>query len=457
MSLKQESYQLHLGLQLLKIHLNPRHELVILADRIDWDTLEHKLKRFFQKRGRKAKRVRLMAGLLFLKHLHNLSDRQVVAMIHENIYYKYFCGLHWNLGEWDAAEIVNSSTLTKFRRRLGKEGMRIIEDVIKAQLFAEKRISKRTALVDTTAQEKHIVHPTNASLLARGIQHLVKTINKLKARGLNVNVRSHKFLVRKELLKINKLGRGRRDRVTQSLKNLTKYARSVRKSASKADNASLEQASEIDLAAINKLKEQLRYEAELFDKAIRQAFAWLNNEKIPSKDKILSFHEPHTTVIAKGKRRSRYEFGIKASLTSDRNQYIVGHQEYSYNIADVNSLDFALEDWENTFGDLPDELGADRGYHTKNLPERASKIKRLAIQAKGKNPHPNHDKPFFKRLQRNRNLLEPIIGHLKTDHRMNRCRYKGEVGDTMNVGLAVTAWNLRKWAREVRQEMKIAA
>jgi IS5 family transposase len=40
--------------------------------------------------------------------------------------------------------------------------------------------------------------------------------------------------------------------------------------------------------------------------------------------------------------------------------------------------------------------------------------------------------------------IEPIIGHLKGDHRMNRCRYKGAVGDTSNVVWAILAWNTKK-------------
>jgi len=227
--------------------------------------------------------------------------------------------------------------------------------------------------------------------------------------------------------------------------------------ASTADKATKKRASAKEQKAIDKLKEELRQDSQLVDRVIQQGEARLNEQKISAKQKVFSIHEPHTTVIAKGKRRSKYEFGAKVSLSADRNHFIVGHQEYSENIADINSLDAALEDWENTFGDLPDELGADRGYHTSNLSERASKIKHLAIQSKGNKPHPDHNKPHFKRLQRKRNTLEAVIGHLKTDHRMNRCRYKGEVGDTINVGLAVTAWNLRKWARQLRQELTKAA
>nr|EDZ37940.1 MAG: Hypothetical protein CGL2_10065006 [Leptospirillum sp. Group II '5-way CG'] len=43
--------------------------------------------------------------------------------------------------------------------------------------------------------------------------------------------------------------------------------------------------------------------------------------------------------------------------------------------------------------------------------------------------------------------VEAIINHLRTDHRMNRCRYKGCDGDRMNVSWAMIVWNTAKWLR----------
>jgi len=454
MSLKKESYQLTIASELLKVNLNPEHELVILADRIDWDTLEYQLRKFFKKTGRQAKCVHLMVGLLLLKHLYNLSDRTVAGMLSENMYFKYFCGLHWQMSEWSKDKPLDPSTITKFRRRIGKEGMKIIEDLIKTQLYKEGRISRKTQLVDTTAQEKNIAYPTDSNLLVRGMGRLKKKINELKAKGLSVGVRNFKRLIRKQVLRINKLGRGRRERIAEATKNLIKYAQEVRYAAELAQNAIKKKVTKAQQATIDAIKEQLKQESELVRRVIRQAEAWINGEKLDVKEKVFSMHEPDSTVIAKGKRGKRYEFGAKVSLSADSNHFIVGHQEYTENIADVKALDPAIEDWEKTFGDVPDELGADRGYHTKNFSDKASRIKRLAIQAKGRNPHPDHHKAYFKRLQRKRNIIEAVIGHLKTDHRMNRCRYKGTVGDTLNVGLAVTAWNLRKWVRQIKQEQE---
>ena len=44
-----------------------------------------------------------------------------------------------------------------------------------------------------------------------------------------------------------------------------------------------------------------------------------------------------------------------------------------------------------------------------------------------------------------RATIEPIIGHLKSDFRLARNYLKGFIGDQINLLLAATAWNLKKW------------
>jgi IS5 family transposase len=42
-----------------------------------------------------------------------------------------------------------------------------------------------------------------------------------------------------------------------------------------------------------------------------------------------------------------------------------------------------------------------------------------------------------------RQAIEPIIGHLKADHRMNRCHLKGETGDRLHSVLCAAGYNIR--------------
>jgi transposase, IS5 family len=456
MALK-EVYQLSLAGGLLQTQLRPDHELIILAQAIDWESFQDSLGPKYSRYGRKAKRVRLMLGLHVLKHLYNLSDERVCEMLQENLYFRYFCGVHDDLQEWQEEKLLNPCTMSRFRKRLGVNGMKLVEDVIKRQLRKDGRISGRTQVVDTTAMEKNIAYPTDTGLLAKGMERVRKTVSRLAKLGLSVVVRSYERVVRKEILKVNKLGRGRRERIADATKTLIGYARKMSNGAEVCLRAIKKAASEAVKSAIETGKKTLQEELDKLRRAVSQSERRLAGESVPSSEKILSMHEPNVTVIAKGKRKKRYEFGAKVSLSMDRNGYVVGHQEYQENRADVNTLDPALEDWRRTFGDYPDELGTDRGYTAANPSETLSKVRKVVIPKRGKNKHPDHKKAYFRRVLKTRNKIEPTIGHLKTDHRLDRCRYCGADGDTLNVGLAAAAWNLKKWARQIQSERRKAS
>lgn len=453
MALK-EVYQLGLAGGLLQTQLQAEHKLVVLADKIDWEGFEDSLRFKYSKSGRQAKRIRLMLGLHVLKHLYDLSDERACQMVHENIYFRYFCGVHEDMKEWQADQLLNPCTMSRFRKRLGTDGMRLVEDVIKLQLKKDSRISGRTQVVDTTAMEKNIAYPTDTSLLAKGIERVGKVVGRLFKLGLSVAVRSYKRVVRKEILKVNKLGRGRKERIADATKKLISYAQKISKAAEVSLRAIRKRATDTLAAAIDAGKTVMQEELDKLKRVVSQAERRLAEEPVPANQKIFSMHEPEVTVIAKGKRGKRYEFGAKVSLSMDRNGYVLGHQEYQENKADVNTLDPALEDWQRTFGDYPYELGADRGYTPNNPSESLSKVQRVAIPKRGKKRHPDHDKAYFRRVLKTRNKIEPTIGHLKTDHRLDRCRYHGKNGDTLNVGFATTAWNLKKWARDLQNGKK---
>ena len=54
-----------------------KHELVVLADKIDWAWLDDALAACFSDQGRPAESVRFMIGMFLLKHTYALSDEQV--------------------------------------------------------------------------------------------------------------------------------------------------------------------------------------------------------------------------------------------------------------------------------------------------------------------------------------------------------------------------------------------
>ena len=123
----QQVYQLNLASGLLQSELRQDHELVILSQKIDWEQIQESLKHKYSRRGRKAKRVRLMIGLHVLKHRYNVSDETVCQMIDENLYFRFFCGVHLDMKEWRKKQVLNPCTMSRFRKRLGVDGLKLFE------------------------------------------------------------------------------------------------------------------------------------------------------------------------------------------------------------------------------------------------------------------------------------------------------------------------------------------
>ena len=137
--------------------LSHEHLLFQLSNKINWESFENAFSPLYcNNNGRPAHPIRLMCGLLILKHLRNVSDEMVVFQWSENAYYQYFCG---GL-EFMPKQPCDASDLVHFRNRIGEEGMELIlaesirvntdhdnEDAINVLLAAAAYNFKRTMRV----------------------------------------------------------------------------------------------------------------------------------------------------------------------------------------------------------------------------------------------------------------------------------------------------------------------
>ena len=72
--------------------INMSHPLVKLSKVMDWSRFDVAFGGFYRPVGRPAKPTRLMVGLHYLKHVHDLSDEETVERWVKNPYWQYFCG-----------------------------------------------------------------------------------------------------------------------------------------------------------------------------------------------------------------------------------------------------------------------------------------------------------------------------------------------------------------------------
>ena len=154
--------------------LKMSHPLVRLSKLMNWEQIECSFgAHFVSNRGRPALSPRLVAGLLYLQHANDASDEAVVATWLENPYWQYFCGETY----LQTALPIDPSSLTRWRKRIGEEGVELLLAVtIEAARAAGliKKASLNRIIVDTTVMPKAIAHPTDSRLLEKSRQHLVK-------------------------------------------------------------------------------------------------------------------------------------------------------------------------------------------------------------------------------------------------------------------------------------------
>ena len=414
----------HLLYQDLLEQLNPKDTLLLLAEKLPWEMFEQEFAPLYAERGRPAKSVRLMAGLLLLKQLENLSDERVVEAWTRNPYYQAFCGMeHF---QWKFP--CDPSELVHFRKRIGEAGMEKIFQASVA-LFGKKAFEDEV-IVDTTVQEKNITFPTDTKLRVKAMERCWKI-----AEEENLVLRRS---YRRELKTIRRVIRFNKGKKKEDRKKVAAAIRRVKTMA----NALLR-----DVARKLPVLARLTLESELA--LCRQVI----NQERQDKNKIYSLHEPQVCCIAKGKEHKKYEFGAKAAITMTKTScIIVGVKSFSHNEYDGDTLKTILPQVEEVRGKAPRRALCDRGF-------RGRKCVGDTTIVLPESPSPKASE-YAKRKARKdfgrRSAIEPVIGHLKNDFRLARNYLKGTIGDTINLLMAATAFNCAKWMKAVAQNLFFA-
>jgi IS5 family transposase len=151
-------------------------------------------------------------------------------------------------------------------------------------------------------------------------------------------------------------------------------------------------------------------------------------------------HAPEAECLSKGKAHKRYEFGCKVRVaTTNQKSWVVGIDAESGNPYDGATLKPALAQVERLTGVKVKEAFVDKGYRgSEHHPGGVS------VYLSGRK---NLSRRQAKMLKR-RSAIEPVIGHTKHDHGMERNHLLGRAGDRINAILSGCAWNLRKLWRE---------
>jgi transposase, IS5 family len=363
--------------------------------------------------------TRLVAGLFILKHAHNLSDEVLCARWIENPYYQYFCG---ELSFCHRAPFDRSS-LTRWRQRLGED--HLVAPIQESLSVAHKTGALATkdlerVVVDTTVQPKAIAHPTDARLMHRVLEKLVRL-----ARRSGVPLRQSYRRVAKRARKALKFLRTRLGRVIRDI------------------NRKIDGRPELEA----------RF-GHLLDLAVKVR----HQDHRQRGPKVYSLHAPEVECIGKGKARAPYEFGCKVSIATPATQpkggQFVLHAKALHGLDasltqrqafDGHTLRPVIADLERLTGVETRRIHVDKGYRGHNHPHKfrlwiSGQVRRVTAA--------------IRREMKRRAAVEPVIGHVKAEHRMDRNHLKGRGGDRINAALAAAGYNFSPLLRRLAELLR---
>ena len=426
-----------------------RHPLAVLATRMPWDVIEVALAPVLAHKdragrtvqgadlfgptaavsgagvspaGRPRLPVRLMVSLLYLKHAFNESDESLVERWSENVYWQFFSGMTF----YEPKLPCDPAQISRFRRALGEAGVeQLLKTTIEAAVAmnAAKPKDLERVIVDTTVQEKAIAHPTDSRLLevARAkITRLAKRAGialkqTFEREGKTLRRRAGGYAHAKQFKRLRKVVK--RQRTVLGI-----VLREVRRKIVELP-ADIAQTLEVWLQRAERIRCQQRKD----------------------KNKLYALHAPEVECIGKGKARKPYEFGVKASIAvSHAKGLIVGARSFPGNPYDGHVLSAQLEQTSNLLQDLgrsPKQVIVDLGYRGVDADNPG-----VQIIHRGKYKSlTDHEKRLLKRRQ----AIEPLIGHTKADHRMDRCWLQGAVGDALHALSCAAGYNIRWLLRAI--------
>jgi IS5 family transposase len=426
-----------------------RHPLAVLSTKLPWPGIEAALAVKFAHQDRPAKAamveglfgmeavefgggvcragrprlpIRLMAGLLYLKNSFDLSDEELVARWAENVYWQHFCGLVY----FEPRLPCDATQIGRFRRAIGEDGMEwllkaTIETGVQSKAIKPQELER--VIVDSTVQEKAIAHPTDSRLLEVAREKVARLAKRAGIQLKQTHEREGKTLRRKA-------GGYAHAKQFKRLRGVLKRQRTI----------------------LGRLLREVRRKMDgLADDARAQLDIWvqraerIHRQRPKDKNKLYALHAPEAECIGKGKARQPYEFGVKVSLAvTHQHGLMVGARSFPGNPYDGHTLAAQIEQTNTLLQDIgvkPTTAIVDLGY--RGVDKELAPVE-VIHRGKFKSLTPRQ-RTWLKRRQ----AIEPLIGHTKADHRMDRCWLKGAEGDALHAVMCAAGFNIRWLLRAI--------
>ena len=314
-----------------------------MATIIPWDDLATIYSKALDSHcGRESIDVRMVIGAIIIKHKLGLDDRGTVAMISENSYLQYFCGLT----SFQIQEPFHPTVFVDIRKRMGSNDFDIWNALIikKADDLKPKKKkmisndddddddqktnepkNKGTLKIDSTVANHKIVFPTDAGLLNTARKECERLIDLLHKQSTLNKPRDYRRIARTQYLVFSKERRKSKKEIRKFVgKQLRYLKRDLGYIENLLDNIESIKKEEVLLGLfLAKNPYPSKFPLPKRDQKIywvlQQLYVqqqYMYQEKTHSvKDRIVNIYQPYVRPIPRGKDKSSTEFGAKISAS----------------------------------------------------------------------------------------------------------------------------------------------
>lgn len=422
-------------------NLRSDNRWVKLAHQIPWDILVDTYQKQLKNDSTGASSInpRVVIGSMIIKHMCDLSDRDTILLIQENVYMQYFIGYT----SFSDEEPFDPSLFVEFRKRLGIEqinainekilGLNLEEDVEQNKDDNDTSLPENegSIILDATACPQDIAYPTDLNLLNDAREKAESLIDVLYDPLLHkTKPRTYREVARKVYLntaqKKVKSKKVIRAAIRKQLGFLKRDIQNIYKLMEAYPTIPLDRYGYKYLLVIQTLYDQ---QYEMFKES-----------KHSIDHRIVSIHQPHVRPIVRGKTNANVEFGAKIQVSLMNGYAFLDDLQWeAFN--EGTRLEMTVENFKRRFGCYPKEVMADKIYC--NRANRAwLKAKGILLRAKplGRPPavKTEHIRPG------ERNPIEGKFGQAKTTYGLNRIKARLQSTSESWIAIIVLVLNLVK-------------
>ena len=448
-----------------------------LSGILPWDKMATIYMSYMRKdSGRSTIDLRTVMGAMYIQHSLNLTDRQTIEMISENVYMQYFVGL----SSFATNDIFDHSLLSIFRQRLGEQGGRELNEILLEYAIQKAAVKHRktrkssnqdkskksedkatntdtqqeeeecttvpakanrgTLKVDATVVPQDISYPTDTKLLNHSREISEKIIDELydQLRTIvKVKPRTYRRQARNKWLGFSKKRKSTSKTIGKQIKTQLNYLQRNFGHIDKLLDLAIESLSVIELS------EELRKKMYVISEVYRQQKLMYESKSKKVSDRIVSISQPWVRPMVRGKAGRPVEFGAKVNLSLTEKYLTVDHSSFdAFN--EGKGLIEILKLFKNRFGYYPQYALVDKIYLNK---ENRKFMKEHGIihngPALGRPKTDNHkQKANRKKKSSQRNHIEGKIGQAKRKYGMDRLRTKTKASSYCAIHFIALAINM---------------